>query len=116
MGTIRDLLFLSGDLFLPKSVRSFLEIYHLGNDRSLVYINNWSLLHGLSGVLVAWILNTSNPYWVGFLIHSVWELWQLLVRNTPWSLRGVIDIGVDTGFFMLGMVGFSRLLTDKTHD
>jgi hypothetical protein len=116
MPTLRDALYLSGDLFLPKPIRSFLEVYHLGNDRSLIYINNWSLLHALSGVLVAWFLNTPDPYWTGFLIHSVWELWQLLVRNTPWSLRGLIDIGMDTLFFMAGMVGFSRLLTGNAHE
>jgi len=110
MGTLRDVLFLSGDLFLPKPWRTFLETYHVGNDRTLIYITNWSLMHVVSGFVLAWILVSwypdSNPYWVGFQIHTVWEIWQLLVRNTPWTLRGFVDVGMDTLLFMLGMVGF----------
>jgi hypothetical protein len=108
MPTLRDVLFLSGDLFLPKSVRTFLEQYWVGNDRSLVYITNWSLIHLVSGILTGYILKTYWPtygyYWTGFLIHSVWELWQILVKNTPyWTLRGRVDVVMDTVLFMFGM-------------
>lgn len=114
MPTIRDILFLSGDLFLPKSVRTVLEHYYIGNDRSLVYITNWSLIHFLSGILVAWGLVTwypkTTPLWTGFLIHTMWEIWQLAVQNTPWTLRGIIDVGMDTLLFMLGMAAFLAYL------
>jgi hypothetical protein len=110
MVTVRDVLFLSGDLFLPKPLRTFLETYHVGNDRSLLYITNWSLVHVVSGFLLAWILveryQSTHPYWVGFQIHTAWEIWQLVVRNTPWTLRGFLDVGMDTLLFMLGMAGF----------
>ena len=108
MPTLRDALFLSGDLFLPKSVREVLERYWIGNDRSLVYITNWSLMHVLSGILTGALLlryaPTWNYYWTGFWIHTVWEIWQALVKNTPyWTLRGRIDILTDTVLFMGGM-------------
>jgi hypothetical protein len=108
MPTLKDALMLSGDLFLPKSVRTVLERYWVGNDKSLVYITNWSLIHLLSGVVTGWVLLTYFPkydyYWSGFWFHTVWEVWQIVVSNTPWwTLRGRIDVVTDTVMFMLGM-------------
>lgn len=108
MPTLKDALYLSGDLFLPKSVRTFLERYWIGNDKTLIYVTNWSLMHVLSGILVGAILLNKFPeysyYWTGFWVHSVWELWQVLVKNTPyWTLRGFLDIWMDTLLFMIGM-------------
>lgn len=62
----------------------------------------------VSGLLVGYILRVYYPeypyYWTGFGIHSVWEIWQILVKNTPyWTARGVIDIGMDTALFMGGL-------------
>lgn len=109
MPTLKDALYLSGDLFLPKSVREFLERYWIGNDKTLIYVTNWSLMHFLSGIVVGYVLLTYWPdypyYWTGFGIHSAWELWQVLVKNTHyWILRGFIDIWMDTGLFMAGML------------
>lgn len=117
---MEDVLFRSGDAFLPKPVRSFLEIYLAGNDRSLLYVNIWSLVHLLSGVLTGWILTTRYPdydyYWTGFWVHTLWETWQVLVRNTPyWRWRGRLDVVTDTLFFMGGMLFFSRLFTGKAN-
>jgi hypothetical protein len=108
MPTLKDALFLSGDLFLPKRLRDALERYHFGNNTSLVYITNWSLLHAVSGILVGYMLikyySTYNYYWTGFWIHTGWEVWQILVKNTPyWTLRGKIDVVVDTLMYMGGM-------------
>jgi hypothetical protein len=108
MPTLRDILYLSGDVFLPKRMRTVLERYHIGNDRSLVYVTNWSILHFFTGFLTGILLMSFFPtydyYWTGFLVHTVWEIWQVLVSNTPWwTLRGWVDIGMDTLLFMLGM-------------
>lgn len=108
MPTFRDFLFLSGDLFLPKSVRSFLERYWIGNDRSLFYITNWSIVHALTGIAVGLALLQYAPewnvYWSGFWIHTIWEVWQIVVKNTPyWTLRGIVDVGTDTAMFMGGL-------------
>ena len=120
MPTLRDALFLSGDLFLPTSVRTVLERYWIGNDRSLVYITNWSLMHILSGILTGWLLMRYAPdwdyYWSGFVIHSLWEVWQILVKNTPyWTLRGRIDVVMDTLLFMGGLF-FWRVFTGNKHE
>ena len=118
MPTLRDALYLSGDLFLPKSVRTALEYYHIGDSKSLVYVTNWSFMHLLSGLIVGWMLTTYyknyDYYWTGLLVHTFWEVWQIVVKNTPiWKLRGVIDIGTDTAFFMIGMGLFSWVFTGK---
>ena len=108
MPTLKDFLFLSGDLFLPKSVRVVLEHYYIGDNTSLFYVTNWTLVHFLAGLFLGWILQTYYPalpyYLTGFYIHSAWELWQFVVQNTPWTLRGAIDIGTDTTATMIGML------------
>jgi hypothetical protein len=103
------ILFHSGDLFLPKSVKVFLEQYWIGDDTSLFYVTWWTLIHFISGVLTGYFLvfykQATTYYWTGFLIHSIWEAWQMIGKNTPyWTTRGQIDVGVDTAAFMLGMV------------
>lgn len=104
----KDILFRSGDVFLPANVRKFLEQYYIGNDTSLFYFTNWSIVHFLSGVALGYILITYYPnvdyYWTGFYLHTLWEVWQLFVRNTPRTWRGFIDIGVDTTMTMIGML------------
>lgn len=120
MPTFKDLLFLSGDLFLPKSVRTVLEHYWVGNNRSLLYITNWSILHIVSGILIGYYLDTYQPtysyYSTGFWIHTVWEIWQILVKNTPyWTLRGKLDVITDTVLFMGGMF-FWRVFTGNKHE
>jgi hypothetical protein len=118
MPTIEDLLYLSGDLFLPKPVRDVLETYHYGSDTSLVYITNWSLIHIVSGVLVGYILIWHYPnysyYLTGFWIHTAWEIWQILVKNTPyWTLRGRVDVVVDTILYMLGMAFIAQISQNR---
>jgi len=120
MPTFQDLLFLSGDLFLPKPMRTFLEQYWIGNNRSLIYVTNWSILHIVSGILIGYYLETYQPtysyYSTGFWIHTVWELWQILVKNTPyWTLRGQVDVVTDTVLFM-GAMFFWRVFTGNKHE
>jgi len=118
MATSEETLFLSGDLFLPTPVRSFLAQYHIGDEESLVYVTNWTLVHFVSGLFLGWALSTYFPklsyYAMGFYIHSIAELWQILVKNTPyWTPRGLIDIGTDTAFTMAGMVVYKALTRAK---
>ena len=105
-------LYRSGDVFLPASVRAVLETYHIGNDKSLFYISNWSLVHFVSGIVTGYILTTyfrGWPYYTtGFVVHTLWELWQIFIGMTKWkTTRGQIDIVVDTVMFMLGMIIFT---------
>jgi hypothetical protein len=109
MPTIEDVLFRSGDLFLPKQVRNILEYYYIGNNNSILYVTNWTIVHFLSGILVAWYLfgkmNTFNVYIYSFVIHTLWEIWQIIGKNTPIStLRGQVDVLVDTISYMIGVL------------
>ena len=110
MNTPREntLIYRSGDAFLPKSVRDFLEIYHIGDDLSTFYITNWSFVHMGSGVLTGYILLRwfrHLPYYLtAFIIHTIWELWQIFIGMTKWrTTRGQLDIVVDTIMFMIGV-------------
>lgn len=112
--TTDSLIYRSGDLFLNDAAKKFLSRYIAGNDRSLVYINYWSVVHFLSGVLVfvgLQLLGVANYFLIGFIIHTLWEFLQLSIGMTQVNMRGLIDIGMDTGFFMVGMGLMSWLLS-----
>jgi Cu-Zn family superoxide dismutase len=104
--TTDSILYRSGDLFLNDAAKKFLYSYIAGNDSSLVYINYWSVIHFLSGILVFMglrLLGIDNYYLIGLVIHTLWEFWQLSIGMTKLNPRGLIDIGMDTGIFMGGM-------------
>ena len=105
----------TGDLLLPKPVLHFLEYYYIGNDTSLFYISNWTVVHFLSGILTAHLiikyLPTYQLYLTGFYTHTLWELYQVAVRNTRiTTARGFVDMIVDTMFFMIGMVLYGKCM------
>lgn len=89
----------SGDAFLPPTVVGFLNTYIVGNDTSIYYINYWSIVHMISGMLF-YIIN--GNVCTAFIIHTLWETWQLAINMTTPGSRGAIDILNDTLFFMLG--------------
>jgi hypothetical protein len=98
----------SGDLFLPKWLRNFLEIYLIGNNTSIFYISVWSLVHLISGILTLILLVTYTQWSIktmtiaAFGLHTLWELWQYLIMNTPRTMRGAIDTITDTVLYMAG--------------
>lgn len=99
-----SLLYRSGDAFLPPAIRQILTQYWVGDDHSLFYVNNWSLVHFASGILTAALTPTAwNPFLVGLVIHTVWEAWQIAIGMTRLNTRGFIDIGLDTVWFMGGV-------------
>jgi hypothetical protein len=103
----------SADLFLPYSVQKILGQYYVGSDTSTFYLTNWSVLHFLSGIATAYFLQsrTTQIYLTSFLIHTMWELWQIFVKKTPIrTRRGQIDTVVDTVLFMLGVAAYQEYL------
>ena len=110
---INSILYRSGDFFLNNATKKFLYTYIVGNNTSLIYINYWSILHFLSGVIVflgLYLLGIKKYYIIALLIHTFWEFWQIAIGMTKVDLRGIIDIMMDTMFFMTGVGIMSRLL------
>jgi hypothetical protein len=103
-----DFLYNSGDLFLKGPIKNFLDYYWIGDDNTVFYFTNWSIMHFVSGIITAILLQTSEMnYWNGFVIHSLWEIWQIFIKKTPLeTLRGRVDVIVDTILFMVGMYVF----------
>ena len=101
----------SGDLFASKNVRAFLETFIYGSYNDTVYITYWSVLHMISGIGLALVFRTwkltTRPYLVGFILHTAWELWQMIIRmSNPFKLVGhnnIVDTLLDTAVFMIGM-------------
>jgi hypothetical protein len=99
---MRDWIYRSGDIFLPRRYVDMLDTYIIGNPKSIFYINYWTFLHALSGVVFALLWKSKTIYLDFFIAHSLWELWQILIGMTPLNTRGAVDITVDT---LAGFVG-----------
>ena len=109
--SIHDIIYNSGDVFLPDSIKKFLSKDLIGSSRDTFYISIWSIIHLLSGVFIGffylfmkWNLQT---YMLNmFALHTIWECWQILIgMSKPYMIRGknnLIDTLVDTLLFMLG--------------
>jgi len=100
-----------GDLLAPDWLNQWLGTYIIGDDKSVFYIWLWSVNHFLSGMFLAFLLRhytnltIEERYMVGFQLHNLWELLQIAVENTELStLRGQVDLVMDTIIFMVGMV------------
>jgi hypothetical protein len=96
----RSFLYKSGDLFLPDDAKRFLQTYIIGNDSSIYYINYWSLIHLLSGVVMHHLVGDKAIF--SLVVHTLWELWQIYIGMTKINARGIIDSINDTLFFMIG--------------
>lgn len=87
----------ASDGFLPTAVSSFLytEYFHVGP----AAVNGWSAVHAVSGVLASFL----TPQLVdAFMIHSAWELFQFVIGDNKFDAETVVDVTLDTLFFMLG--------------
>lgn len=111
-----NLLYRSGDIFLTDKIKNFLDTVLIGTYDSGFYISYWSLLHLLSGIIVAIVLNQANikrVYIYGLIIHTIWEFWQMYIGMTKthtqiYGKDGLIDTVVDTLFFMSGVVLYQK--------
>jgi hypothetical protein len=88
----RSLLYRSGDLFLPEDI--------VGNDNTVYYINYWSFIHLISGVVMHHLVGDKAIF--SLIVHTLWELWQIYIGMTKLDARGIIDSINDTLFFMIG--------------
>lgn len=98
----------AGDLYLPTSLKTFLDTYIIGSDESQFYLNYWSLVHFVTGILITYFLlkRGLSGIWLflaALVIHTLWELLQYLVENTPRTRRGLNDFFIDTVMFLIGV-------------
>lgn len=100
-----DWIYRSGDIWLPAPVVEVLDRYIVGDKTTLFYLNGWHINHFFSGVffacLVFWF-RIPSPLLTYIVVHTLWELWQIAIGMTPLTLRGMLDILVDTGVGILG--------------
>jgi hypothetical protein len=115
MPTWREIIYNTGDVFLPKTVRDVLGTilfkYPNVEEEYIFYIQGWSIVHFISGMVFGYLythlgFNDLNYYYNAFIIHTLWELWQIAIgMSKPFKLSGrnsFVDIIVDTIFFMIG--------------
>ncbi len=97
-----SVMYRSGDLFFKKDIKDFLSMYIIGSDDTIFYINRWSIIHLLSGILVNIFI--TRKFSNAILVHTIWELWQLFIGMTKQNTRGFIDIMIDTVMFSIGFI------------
>lgn len=101
-----------GDAFLPDKIKDALDIDLIGSHKNTFYISGWSIMHMISGLLTGYIylrvgfLKPANYFLVLFILHTLWELLQVLIGMAhPNRLTGssnFVDTLVDTVMFMFG--------------
>jgi hypothetical protein len=111
-----SLLYQSGDLFLPQKILNFLETPIYGHhEKTTIYLTLWSIMHMISGITTELLLkyyfnikNFQSRLIIGVIIHTIWEIWQYIIKmNKPFNLtgkNGLIDTITDTIMFLIGMV------------
>jgi hypothetical protein len=124
--SLREILLHSGDIFLSPKVNKFLLTDIIGNKNDTFYISNWSLIHLITGIIFGYIVNEylvletsdlliDNYYFKMFILHTIWELWQVFISmSNPFKLVGhnnLIDTIVDTLLFMLGAYIYKEFLS-----
>lgn len=108
---LEKVLYNSGDVFFPASIKKMLDYYIYTTPNNSFYINGWTFLHFFSGMIIGCIYlylgkKITFYYYYLFIIHTMWELWQMLIgMSKPWKLVGdsnLIDTFLDTFVFMIG--------------
>ena len=108
---IKEILYNSGDIFLPENVKTILRADIIGSSKKTFYISGWSINHFISGILVGYLYlyfkYDVTRYALNMLIiHTFWEVWQILIGiSKPYKITGtnnIIDTIIDTLLFMGG--------------
>ena len=108
---IHNLIYNSGDVFLPESIKTILGKDLIGSSKKTFYVSGWSIVHLINGVIFGYFylyFNGDNRFYVFklLILHTLWELWQMLIgMSKPYKLTGrsnLIDTIMDTIFFMTG--------------
>ncbi len=114
--SLQDIIYSSGDVFLPEKVKKILRTDLIGTSKKTFYVSGWSILHFINGIIIGYIYLYFNGdrklyFYKLFIIHTIWEFWQMLIgMSNPFKLtdsNNLIDIIMDTIFFMLGAYIFT---------
>ena len=114
---LHDIIYSSGDVFLPENIKAILGTDLLGDSKKTFYVSGWSIVHFLNGILFGYlyIYFKGDPRFYMFklfIMHTLWELWQMLIgMSKPYKLTGrsnAIDTVLDTVFFMMGAYGVRK--------
>ena len=109
---IEDIIYSSGDVFLPEKIRNILVTDLIGTSTKTFYVSGWSIVHFITGIFFGYLYLFFNYdirfYMIRlFIIHTKWEFWQMLIgMSKPYKLTGrsnLIDTIIDTIFFMSGV-------------
>jgi hypothetical protein len=111
MNNLQNIIYSSGDVFLPEKIKNILASDLIGTSEKTFYVSGWSIVHLINGIIIGYIY----LYFKGdikvyafkmFIIHTAWEFWQMLIGMAkPYKLTGrsnLIDTIMDTIFFMFG--------------
>ena len=116
---IEKILYHSGDAFLPKKIIDYLDHIYISTPNKTFYINRWSFIHFFSGVLFGHLYfylnyNPKQYYYKLLILHTIWELWQMLIgMSSPYKTSGygnIFDVIFDTIYFMLGTFTIRNLV------
>ena len=108
---LQDVIYNSGDVFLPEQVKNILGTVLIGSSKKSFYVSGWSIVHLISGIIFGYIYlylkwDIRLYTFKLFILHTIWEIWQMLIgMSKPYKLTGrsnLIDIIMDTVFFMSG--------------
>ena len=108
---LQNIIYTSGDVFLPEKTKKILGTDLIGTSTKTFYVSGWSIIHLINGIIFGYIflyfkLDSRFYFYKLFILHTIWELWQMLIgMSKPYKLTGrsnIIDTIMDTIFFMLG--------------
>ena len=109
---LHDIIYNSGDFFLPKRVKKILDTDLIGTHKKTFYISGWSIVHTITGIIMGYMylyfkFDSKSYFLKLFIMHTFWELWQMVIgMSKPYRLTGggnLIDTIMDTILFMVGV-------------
>lgn len=92
------------DGLLPKQIRTILYKPIIGT------VNGWSFVHFLTGIVVGTFLTNKLT---AFIIHSLWEIFQFVAGDNRFDKETLIDVTLDTIFFMCGFLLSNKIISYK---
>lgn len=102
---VTKFLYRSGDFFLPRCIIDKLDT-DIFRTR-YVYMNGWSVMHFLTGVILSWYTRFSLQKLI--IVHTVFEIWQMIIFMTSRDLPGLSDTVTDTLVYVFGIITASKI-------